>query len=764
MKLDRRTFLTLGLGTAAGGALAINFTPLPWKMTDDLSIWTQNWPWTPVPPTGEVTEKDTVCTLCPGGCGVSVRRVGPRCVKIEGRKDHPVNQGGICLLGLSGLQFLYGPARVRGPLKRAGRRGEGRFEEITWEEAIAEVAEKLKGLRDTGRPHSVACVTGPVRGTVPSLFARFMQAYGSPNLFSPADSWDTQRMVSRLMYGVDAAPAFDLANSDFILSFGSGLLDGWGSPVAMLANHGAIHKSSARPKARVVQVEPRLSLTAAKADEWVAARPGTEGALALAMAHVIIKENLYNQNFVSFFAHGFTDWTDEFNRPQTGFARTVLERCPPSAMAAVTGLDAGAIERLARQFAKAKRPVAVCGRAQGDQAGESYTFLAVHALNALMGNINRPGGVWVRPGDQQDAPAWPEAQQDTTARAGTRRPRLDAAPVRRFPQGHGMEHLLAQSVQKGEPYKLEALLVAGGDPGYFLPDSTRVKDALAAIPLVVSFSPVYDDTALFADYILPDHLYLESTRDVPSPPGLAGRVIGLARPAVNPVYNTRHAGDAVMEIARAMGGTLAASFPWKDYEECLRQAMGEKWAAMEEKGFWREEASAPSWTETFGTPTRRFEFCPAIQGEQRALPQVWVAKPFGDPKTHPLVAVPIRSLRLENGSLGAPPFVVKALPDTVLQDDTLVVEMNPATALAFGFSEGDQGLLSTANGQAQVKIHHEDGIMPGLVGVPAGLGHVGYGRYLQGKGANFHALSGAVEDPITGNDVAWGVYARLTRA
>ncbi|MFH2099651.1 MAG: molybdopterin-dependent oxidoreductase, partial [Pseudomonadota bacterium] len=655
---------------------------------------------------------------------------------------------------------------VHGPLKRIGRRGEGNFQEITWEEAIAEVAEKLSAIRNAGRPHSVACMTGPARGTVPALFTRFMEAFGSPNVFSNQDSWDTHRQVAKVMYGVDAYPGFDLENASLILSFGSGLLDGWGSPVHMLAGYGESRKSSARPQTRIVQVEPRLSLTAAKSDEWVAAKPGTEAALALAMAHVIIKENLYNKNFVAFYTRGLTDWTDENNRPQVGFARTVLENYSPVKMAAITGVDPQTVERLARQFAKAERPVAVCGRAQGDQAGEFHTFLAVHALNALAGNINRPGGVRIKAADDE-APAWPLAKGDSTSRAGLKRPRLDAVPVRRYPLAENLPHTFADAVLKGEPYKLEVLLVAGGDPGYFLPASSKVKEALTRIPLVVSFSPVYDDTAMFADYILPDHLYLESLRDVPSPPGLATCVIGLARPVVDPVYKTRHAGDSVLEIAKAMSGSVAASFPWGDYEECLREAMGDKWGDMEDQGYWKEQAAAPSWTETFGTPSRRFEFCPDLpQGGGRisVKPKAWVAQPLGDPKTHPLVAVPIQSMRLENGTMGAPPFVVKCMPDTVLEKDWLVVEVNPRTAKAYGIGDGNKALLSTSLGQALVMVLHDEGIMPGLVGVPAGLGHVGYDRFLRGKGANYHALSGAVEDPVTGNDVAWGVYASLRQA
>jgi anaerobic selenocysteine-containing dehydrogenase len=164
MKLSRRCFLSLVVGGAAGTAL----TPLPWKITDDISIWSQNWPWTPVPPDGAGTYVDSTCTLCPGGCGISVRKIDDRAVKIEGLQGHPLNDGGICMLGLSGLQLLYGPTRVQAPLKRVGERGQGQWKTISWRQAIGEVAEKLGDLRQRGKPEALACIAPKTKGRWPN--------------------------------------------------------------------------------------------------------------------------------------------------------------------------------------------------------------------------------------------------------------------------------------------------------------------------------------------------------------------------------------------------------------------------------------------------------------------------------------------------------------------------------------------------------------------------------------------------------------------
>ena len=229
MNIDRRSFLSLVVGGAAGTALS----PLPWKLTDDSSIWSQVWPWVPVPEDGEYTYVNTTCSLCPGGCGISVRKVDNRCVKIEGMAGHPVNDGGICILGLSGLQLLYGQ-RVDAPKKRVGKRGEGKWQTISWEEAIVEVATRLGALRSKGEAHTLACLSGTGQGTVGELLSRFLTAYGSPNYIRMGSFTDNESAAVQLMQSSGAMAGFDLESSDFILSFGCGVLDGWGSPVLIL--------------------------------------------------------------------------------------------------------------------------------------------------------------------------------------------------------------------------------------------------------------------------------------------------------------------------------------------------------------------------------------------------------------------------------------------------------------------------------------------------------------------------------------------------
>ncbi|MDD3993202.1 MAG: molybdopterin-dependent oxidoreductase, partial [Desulfobacteraceae bacterium] len=341
MKLDRRSFLSFVIGGAAGTAV----TPLPWKLMDDVSIWSQMWPWTPVPPDGAYSYAQSTCTLCPGGCGIAVRKVDERVVKIEGLAGHPVNDGGICPLGLSGPQMLYSPTRISGPLKRMGQRGEGKWAKITWDEAVGELADKLGELRESGHPEQLAVFNGAGRGTFSALLGRFMSVYGSPNLVRPAGIEDAYEMAVYRMHGQQAMVGFDLENANFVISFGSGVIEGWGAPVRMIRAK-SLWKDRKVP---LVQVEPRLSNTAAKADRWLPIRPGTEAALALGLAHVIISEKLYDRNFVDYYANGFEPWR-----------QMVLDGFAPDKVAEITGVSNDYIIVLARDFAKAGAGVAIC--------------------------------------------------------------------------------------------------------------------------------------------------------------------------------------------------------------------------------------------------------------------------------------------------------------------------------------------------------------------------------------------------------------------
>lgn len=735
MKLSRRCFLSFVIGGAAGTTLS----PLPWKLLDDASIWSQNWPWTPVPPDGEATYVNSTCTLCPGGCGISVRKIDDRVVKIEGADGHPVNNGGLCMLGLSGAQMLYSPYRIKTPLKRVGKRGQGHWEALSWEAAISEVADKLADIRRQANPHSVACMAATDKGTVAQLLQRLLSAYGSPNFIRMPSVEDAYESALRLTQGLDGQVGADVERADFILSFGCALLDGYRSPVRMIqanskwkATHG-----------KLIQIEPRLSNTAAKADQWVALTPGSEADLALAMAQVIIARRQYNEAYV-----------DEYTEGLGALAQILHEKYTPEAVAGPVGLDADTITDLALQFAKAERPLALLGRGKGQAPGSLKEALAVQTLNALVGNINQPGGVFSVA--TFNYIQWPQARQDDTAAAGLRTPRMDGAGTADYPHARYLANRFIEAVNSGAA-KAQALLVADANPCYSLPDTAAVKSALEKIPFVVSFSSFMDETAMNADLILPNHFYLERYEDVAIAAGLIQQAVGLCRPVVEPLYDTRHLGDSIIGIAQGIGDSVAAAFPWTDYEACLRQTMGLKWRTLEQKGLWMAPVDDQETISLFGKLA-------LMSGDLGAVYMAEEAIPEGDAGNFPLLLVPYDSIRLASRQVGNAPFMTKTVSDTVLKGQDGLVELNPETAEMLGLTEGQAAKLSTPKGDARVRVHLCHGTAPGVIAIPRGLGHTVDDPYLAGKGVNVNQLIGPVQDPASGLDAAWGIRAKLVKA
>jgi anaerobic selenocysteine-containing dehydrogenase len=299
--------------------------------------------------------------------------------------------------------------------------------------------------------------------------------------------------------------------------------------------------------------------------------------------------------------------------------------------------------------------------------------MAVHALNALVGNINQAGGVWAVP--EPDYFGWPRPEMDAVAATGMQQTRIDKAGSDAFPYSRSLLNRLAASLTSGDPAPLQLLFVAGANPAYSLPGSRALREALAKIPFVVSFSSFMDETAQQVDLLLPEHLYLERLEDIPVAAGMQTPVINLARPVVEPLFDTRHLGDVVLQMARALGGTIAGAFPWDDYETCLVETLGEKLDPLVENGFWFDPDFAPAtWARAFDTPSGKFEFMASAagNGSEKGVdvpPHFAPLELEGNPQEFPLILMPYDSMRLASGYVGSPPFLVKTIAETVLKDN-----------------------------------------------------------------------------------------------
>jgi anaerobic selenocysteine-containing dehydrogenase len=468
----------------------------------------------------------------------------------------------------------------------------------------------------------------------------------------------------------------------------------------------------------------------------------------MGIAHVIIKEYLYDTGFILNYTKGFEDWK-----------RLVMENYSPDRVAAITGIDSGTIVVLARSFANASRPLAICGRGDGSSPVGLKECMTVHALNALVGNVNKRGGVWAI--SDLDYIRWPEIEMDARAATGMQHERLDGAGSKKYLFSRYLMNRFSEAVNSGEQSPLQALFVSGANPLYTLPDTKNTEKAFDRIPFVVSFSSYMDETAQKADLILPNHVFLERYEDVPPPVGLIQPVVGLAKPVVEPQFDTRHVGDVIMQMAKGLGGSVANAFLWDSYYSCLKETLSDKWDTLVEKGFWSDTELMPSTLESsFETISGKFEF---INPDTGSMPQFKPVNIEGDERLYPLVLIPYDTIRLANSYIGDPPFAIKTVEDTVLKGEYVFVEINPKTARSAGLREGQRVLLITPKGKAEVKVHLFEGIMPGIIALPRGLGHTAYDDYLAGKGINFNTLIGTLEDPDSGMDAAWGIRAKLSK-
>ena len=304
---------------------------------------------------GVATWYASTCGECAGGCGIRVRTREGRAVMIEGNPDHPISRGGVCSRGVSALQALYNPDRVAAPL-RAGPDG---FEEITWDEALDLLVDRM---RAGGRSLFLTGKKGP---TEAGFLDAFVDAVGGQRVIHDALDDSALRRATDIAFGVNTLPRYDIAAADFLVSFGADFLETWLSPVALGADFSAMHGVDHGTKAKFVFVGPRLSLTGQNADEWVPARPGSETQIALAVAGELVRRGADAGPYTELVA---------------GYS---LEDAAEAA-----GVEADALAALADGF-EAGTGLALGPGSAGHHETATAANLAVLILNAAAGSLGR---------------------------------------------------------------------------------------------------------------------------------------------------------------------------------------------------------------------------------------------------------------------------------------------------------------------------------------------------------------------------------------
>ncbi len=798
MKLNRRAFLQFAAG-AIGGTL---FTPLPWKLADDTAIWSQNWSWRPKSQPGESTWRYSTCRLCPGGCGIKIRLIdNRRAVSVAGNPNSPSTRGNICPLGISSLQLQYSPARVPSPLEQTSKRGDiTGFKPISWDEAIGKIVKILEELNSESETNAVAWITGDTSGSMVEFIDYFLRNYGSPNHFKMPTAVDNQKLVNFAMQGTEQPVSFDLQKASLIFSFGANLLEGWGSPVRNMQTVSSLERDG---KHEWVHFDWRQSLTSAKATEWIPIKPGTHAAVALGMCHVIVKEGLYDRDFIHSKCFGFEDWEDESGTRHRGFKTTVLREYSPSRVSNLTGVPAEKIAHLARKFAGKRPSVAIWGTATTNTPGSFYDEMACVSLNALLGNINKPSGLFVLP--EIPLKSFEDAFSMGTHRKELEELRIGKDVAEQFPFGKPSIYSALEEISGSKHDLVKLLFLYEANPAYCLAEPRTYLEAIDRIKTVVSFSSFLDETALQADLILPNHTFLERWDDFTTPRALPYAMYGISKPVLKPHKKTRHTGDLIIEMAKSLGGETARNFPWKNYESVLRwrlkgivekaegrildgkdiskpieafvnfepnfKTTNDLWNRLTEGSFWVRPPDFSTWP-SFSTSSGKFEFYARQfqKGKFRKWDdRLFVAnyfplEPSGKKDEFPFLLIPYEMLQLSTSQVANPPFMTKLLPDTLLKENDIFVQLNSATARKAGVKEGMKVTLKTPVGEAQVRVHVSEQIAPGVIAMAAGLGHRAFDEYIKNKGVNVYELTEVQIDPMTATGTWWATRAKLIKA
>jgi len=667
-EMSRRTFLWI----TGGSSIALATNP-PRKLVNKL-IPRVIPPENIRPGTWELFA--TTCRECPAGCGMHLWHRDGRVTKAEGNTEHPVNRGGLCARGQSALQGLYDPDRVQQVLHRDKRQGE---QKRSWEEALAGISAQLSA---GGR---VAVLSSLQTGALAEVMKSFAAAFGSERvLFHEAFNYEPLKEAHQQLFNLPLIPSYHLDKSDFIISFAADFLETWISPVSFAAQFAAMHAYQGGSRMnRMAYVGPRLSMTAANADDFLQVPPGYERVVAASMLKIIVERG-WQKNDLS-------------------AVRQEIDSLVAGA-GPIPGVSQELLVRLARSFSAARASVALAGPMAARSPLATDTALCAALLNYAAGRIGQT--------------------------VDFSRPHALSATAREA----DLESLFLSLGPK------DILFVHDTNPGY-----SRLGAAaqLSRAGTLVYLGTLMDETAKLAHWFLPVDSPLESWGDFEPAAGTHC----LMQPTMSRLYETRAAGDVFLELARRAGKPLSripSGPPVADFQSWLKarwtglagEAVGSEaseafWTlALRNGGVWSSVQAGAAQT----APSARLgsvRFAPPAQKPAQAyLAELW----------------PWSSVMAFDGRVANRGWLQEAPDPVSYLVWGNWIDLHPVKAAALGIKEGDLAELATAAGSLRAPVRITEEVSERLAAIALGQGHVALGETARGIGANAFALLGAPQD------------------
>ena len=719
-----------------------------------------------------------------------------RLVKLEGQPNSIRGRGKICSKGAAGINQLYDPDRILYPMKRVGKRGEGKWKRISWDDALTDLSGRLKKLRDDGHPEKFMFHYGRMKGSSSKIVKSvFLANYGTKTVgnhtsICEGGKWTAQELTWGKHYD-----NWDFDNTKYVLNFGSNCLEaGTNSIPGMLRLSSAIVDR----KVKLVTFDVRISNTAAKSTEWVPIKPGTDNAVVLAMCNVVVEAGLYDKDFFKYLK--VTKDIDASFDEKISTLKKHLDQYTPAWAEKISGVPAAKIKEIALEFAKAKPACLISYRGAVAHAYGAETERSVQMLAAITGNIDNPGGRCLAVGAKWKYPKGPKEKPKAKALNVAKGFKGDIA----YPS-HGANHQVLKVIKDGKAGRPEIYMWYCYTPVYANGECQENIDILkdeSLIPFSVCVNAYYDESAALADLILPNPSYLEwwDWEDMVSPDQIAEFYI--RQPFVKPLGESRDFKDVVCELGERMGFPLGFSSAEEFVKLSCEKTPGVKEAGgfeyMKKHGVWHDPKAKPRFysykkavkdgdlkkdgvilDESIGTYWNWHKSKAKTEAEAmekgytktKNAYKGYVALKIGDEvfkgfkpdKLNKSGFFEIYSDLLELKGLSPLPHYYPNKEHENLKSNELILttykvavhihsrstnckwlteiyhdnpaEINSATAKQLGIKTGDKIKVRSSIGEIITKANVTEGLVPGAIAISHHLGHWEYGRYASGKKA-----------------------------
>jgi thiosulfate reductase / polysulfide reductase chain A len=687
----------------------------------------------------------SLCFMCSVRCPIKVHVKDGQVRFIEGNPHVAGMEGSLCPRGSAGISLLYDEERVKDPMIRVGERGEGHFRKVSWDEALDYVADKLKPIIEEHGGHSL--VIGERTQLATHATKTFLKAIKSPNHFThDALCKGSVNTACRSLFGyTDAQMGMDVGNTKHIVLYGRNIFES-----VQVKEVNNLMKAMGNG-AELTYIDPRVTVTATKARRYWMIRPGTDLALNYALIHVILKENLYDAEFVDRWVLGLSELQD-FVNPYT-----------PEWAEKETGIAAGAMIDLVRRISKAKPNVIFnFGYRGANHPDEIYFRRSIMILNSLMGNLESEGGFFFKkgPGEEGGKPARKLTEQKFPK---IEVPRFDKVTTPDFPlpdPNHGVGQFLPNAILNEDPYPIKALIAFRFDPLMSIPDTNLTKEALKKLDLIVSIDINYSDIASYSDVILPESTFLERTDCIQQMNGPKPQMF-LRRQVVPPRYNTREGAMILKQLAERMG--IGQYFAYENMEDLVNwqlEGTGFKINDFKDKGFVAYGKKKIFWDRKdgikFKTPSKKIEFKSSLLEDEgfESFPR-YEHMP-SPPKGHFRLVVG-RSAIHTHVSTQNNPYLNELCPE-----NTLWISSDKAHEL--GISDGDLVEVASKVGKGTIKAYVSNLIHPEAAFMLHGFGHESKRatRSYQ-KGMSDAVLQENISDLIGGSPALHQTFVSVTR-